>query len=354
MILQPNLKNNMVYVVIVFLWTAILLYLLLGGADFGAGIIELFTSGKHKHRTRKTMYEAIGPVWEANHMWLIIVIVILFVGFPEIYTTVSVYLHIPLVCMLLGIIARGTAFVFRNYDAVKDDMQKVYTPIFLISSMVTPFFLGVIAASVVSGRIDPQAGDFLSAYIWSWLNWFSVTVGLFTVAICAYLAAVFIIGEADTDADRQLFTRKATRMIFVVMAAGALVFAAAGLEHIPLLTWILSDTPGIIALVLGGVSLIMLWYVLPRNRPVMLRLLAGFQVSMILFAATYSHFPDIVLLKGGKNLSLMAHQGDSAAITALGIALLTGSVFILPALGYLIYSFQKKKVQASDAAASGV
>ncbi|MBA4167853.1 MAG: cytochrome d ubiquinol oxidase subunit II, partial [Chitinophagaceae bacterium] len=94
----------MIYVVMAYLWAAILLYLLMGGADFGAGIIELFTSGNNKSKTRKTMYQAIGPIWEANHMWLIITIVILFVGFPVIYTTMSVHLHIPLAVMLLGII----------------------------------------------------------------------------------------------------------------------------------------------------------------------------------------------------------------------------------------------------------
>jgi cytochrome d ubiquinol oxidase subunit II len=338
----------MVYVVIIFLWTAILLYLLLGGADFGAGIIELFTSRANRHRTRRNMYEAIGPVWEANHMWLIIVIVILFVGFPKIYTTVSIYLHIPLVCMLLGIIARGTAFVFRNYDAVKDNMQKVYTRIFILSSVLTPFFLGIIAASVVSSRIDLQAGDFVSAYILSWLNLFSVAVGIFTVTICAYLAAVFIIGQADNESDRKRFTRKATYLIFVVMAAGALVFITAWIDEIPLLYWIFSDVPGVIAIVLATISLIIMFYFLNRNKPVMLRILAGFQVTMILFAATYSHFPDIVLLKGGQNLSLLAHQGEARTMEALGYALLIGSVFILPALGYLIYSFQKKTDTISD------
>lgn len=338
----------MVYVVIIFLWTAILLYVLLGGADFGAGIIELFTSRVNRHRTRKTMYEAIGPVWEANHMWLIIVIVILFVGFPKIYTTVSIYLHIPLVCMLLGIIARGTAFVFRNYDAVKDDMQRVYTPIFVISSVVTPFFLGIIAASSVSGTIDLQADNFLSAYVFSWLNWFSVSVGVFTVTICAYLATVFIIGETDNVADKQLFTRKARRVIFVVMGAGGLVFVAAYHEGIPLLNWIFSDVPGIIAIILATISLVIMFVMLNRDSPVVLRLLAGFQVSMILFAATYSHFPDIVLLKGGENLSLLAHQGQFKTMETLGYALLIGSVFILPALVYLIYSFQKKKVKEGE------
>src|SRR5690349_22500273 len=98
----------MLYIVITFLWASILLYLLLGGADFGAGIIELFTSQKNKQVTRKTLYSAIGPIWEANHMWLIIAIVILFVGFPVIYSTMSVNMHIPLTVMLIGIIARGT------------------------------------------------------------------------------------------------------------------------------------------------------------------------------------------------------------------------------------------------------
>ena len=176
----------MVYVIMIYLLTAVLLYLLLGGADFGAGIIELFTSDRNKDRTSITLTRTIGPIWEANHMWLIIVIVILFTGFPEIYATVSTYLHIPLLIMLMGIIARGTAFAFRHYDAVEDKMQQVYNKIFRYSSFITPFFLGIIAASVVSGTIDPDADNFMDAYIFSWLHFFSVAVGLFTVSICGY------------------------------------------------------------------------------------------------------------------------------------------------------------------------
>src|ERR1700704_2189554 len=100
----------MLYVVIGFLWASLLIYVLSGGADFGVGVIELFASRIHKDKIRTGSYRAIGPIWEANHMWLVIAVVVLFVGFPQIYTTVSVYLHIPLVIMLLGIIARGTAF----------------------------------------------------------------------------------------------------------------------------------------------------------------------------------------------------------------------------------------------------
>ena len=147
-------------VVILYLCFSILLYLLLGGADFGAGIIEMITSPRHIRRTRKTLYHAIGPIWEANHMWLIIAIVILFVGYPLIYSILSVHLHIPLVIMLMGIVARGTAFTFRHYDAVQDSMQEIYNRIFVWSSFVTPLFLGIIAGSTLSGQIDTNASSF--------------------------------------------------------------------------------------------------------------------------------------------------------------------------------------------------
>ena len=211
----------MEHVVIAFLYLAILLYVLLGGADFGAGIIEMFTSQRNIRRTRKTLYHAIGPIWEANHMWLIIVIVILFVGFPIIYTDLSVYLHIPLLIMLMGIIARGTAFVFRHYDAVQDEMQELYNKVFVWSSFITPFFLGVIAGSTISGHIDKGAQTFLDAYIFSWFNWFSLAVGLFTVVLCGFLASVYLIGEADDENDKQRFIHKAKRTNIIAVVAGS-------------------------------------------------------------------------------------------------------------------------------------
>jgi cytochrome d ubiquinol oxidase subunit II len=334
----------MLYVVMIYLWTAILLYLLLGGADFGAGIIELFTSAKNKSKTRKTMYQAIGPVWEANHMWLIITIVILFVGFPVIYTTMSIYMHIPLAIMLLGIIARGTAFAFRHYDAVVDDMQKVYNKIFVYSSFITPLFLGIIAGSTVSGAIDLQASGFAEAYIFSWLNLFSFAVGLFTVTICGYLAAIFIIEETDTEDDKKRFIRKARHMTIAAITAGILVFIAAYIEKIPLSEWVFGHTIGSIAISAAGVSLIIQWTMLNKGITGWERILAGFQITMILLAVTIRHYPNIVILKGGGHLSLLEQAGHEQAIYYLGVALLTGSVFILPALYYLLYSFHKKPI----------
>lgn len=332
----------MEYVVITFLYLSILLYMVLGGADFGAGIIEMFTSQRNITRTRRTLYHAIGPIWEANHMWLIIAIVILFTGFPLIYSNLSVHLHIPLVIMLLGIIARGTAFVFRNYDAVHDNMQELYNKVFIWSSFVTPFFLGVIAGSTISGHINAKALTFQDAYIFSWFNWFSLAVGLFTVALCGYLASVYLIGEADSESDRQRFIRKAKRMNIIAVIVGAVVFVAAILDDIPLLSWVFRNPIGIVAVVLASLSLIVMWKLIDAKPVIIPRALAGFQAAMILLAISYAHFPNFVILKGGEALSLLDHIAPQSTLSALALALLVGSVFILPALFYLYYSFQRK------------
>jgi cytochrome d ubiquinol oxidase subunit II len=333
----------MVYVVIIFLWMSLLLYLLLGGADFGVGIIELFTSDKNKNRTSVTMERAIGPIWEANHMWLIIVVVILFTGFPEIYAAVSTYLHIPLLVMLMGIIARGTAFTFRHYDAVEDKMQVVYSKVFRFSSFITPFFLGIIAGSAVAGTINPHAEHFVDLYIFSWLHFFSITVGLFTVSICGYLAAIFLIGEKETEEERKRYIIKARSMNIAAVISGGLVFLAAVHDHVPLTKWLFGNAVGISAISAALISLIIQWKLIERGKKIIIRVFAGFQITMLLLATTFYHFPRIILFSGGEYLSLLEHHGQDKAIQSLAYALLIGSIFILPALFYLIYSFQKKQ-----------
>ncbi|MFC7347401.1 cytochrome d ubiquinol oxidase subunit II [Chryseobacterium zhengzhouense] len=333
----------MIYIVIGFLWLSICAYVILGGADFGAGIVELFTRKKNRPKTKTIMYESIAPVWEANHMWLIIAIVILFVGFPEIYTTLSTYLHIPLVLMLVGIIARGTAFTFRHYDAVKDDWQKVYTQIFYFSSLLTPFFLGLIAASTVSRSINPDAKNFLDLYIFSWLNWFGIAVGLFTVSLCAYLASVFALRETIDRFELGLMIRKSHQTMIFVIITGILVFITAYLSDIPLLYWIVSKPLGIMAVSFASVCLILILKAMHTRKLLPVRALAGFQIIMILVAATYQHNPNIILFGNGEHLSLLEYSAAAKTISALGWALILGSIFILPFLFYLMISFSKQR-----------
>ncbi|MCY0977485.1 cytochrome d ubiquinol oxidase subunit II [Chryseobacterium wangxinyae] len=333
----------MIYVVIGFLWLSVCLYVILGGADFGAGIVELMTKKKNRKYTEKLMYESIAPVWEANHMWLIIAIVILFVGFPEIYTTMSTYLHIPLVLMLLGIIARGTAFTFRHYDAVEDRWQIIYTQIFYYASLLTPFFLGLIAGATVSQSINPDAKTFLDLYIYSWLNWFGISVGLFVVALCAYLASIFSLREASDKLELNLMIKKSHQTMIFVVITGILVFATAYFSGIPLLKWVFSKPLGVMAVSFATVSLGLILRAMHIKKLLPVRALAGFQIIMILVAATYQHNPNIILLGNGEHLSLLKHIAAEKTIVALGWALILGSLFILPFLFYLMFSFTKAK-----------
>lgn len=333
----------MIYVVTAFLWVSTCLYLILGGADFGAGIVELFSEKKYKSQTKKIMYNSIGPIWEANHMWLIIAIVILFVGFPKIYAEASNYLHIPLVIMLLGIIARGTSFTFRNYDAVNDKWHNLYDVIFTYSSVVTPLFLGIISGSIVSGSIDNQATSFQDAYIFSWLSWFNVSVGLFTVVICSFLASVYSIQSINNQEDKEKLRKRAKVYTVLIFVAGGIVFAVSLWKNIPLFNWITAQIYGYIAVGLASISIVALVYSLNKKKDKLTKIYAALIVMMILFAVSYSHFPNLILFKDGSKLSLLKDFGAESTIDMLGWALLLGSVFILPFLFYLIYSFDQKQ-----------
>ena len=174
------------------LGAALILYVLTGGADFGGGVLDLFASGPRKIQQRRAVALAIGPVWEANHVWLILAIVLMFTCFPVAHAAISTALHIPLTLMLIGVVLRGTAFVFRSYDSRRDDVQARWSVIFAVASTVTPVLLGVVVGAIASGRIRIVDGRYQGDFTSAWLAPFPWAVGLLTLAIFAFLAAVYM------------------------------------------------------------------------------------------------------------------------------------------------------------------
>jgi cytochrome d ubiquinol oxidase subunit II len=326
----------MLYVVIAFLGLSLLAYALLGGADFGAGIIEIF-SGKV---TKKTITHAIAPVWEANHMWLILMVVILFMGFPLIYSQMSLYLHIPLLILLIGIILRGTAFTFRHYDAVIDSSQDHYTFIFRVSSIIAPLFLGIITGAMILGRIHPEPTSFYDGFIYPWLNGFCVMLGVFTCCLFAFLAAVYLIGEAENDEIRKRFLKFARNANIATVLSGGLVFVFAEANGLSLASMFL-DSPGALgAVILATLSLPVLWWSLAQKMIVLPRVVAGFQTMMILGAWFWDQYPAVLRYSNGEYLSLFNAAAPAATLRQLALALLIGSVLILPALFFLMKTFK--------------
>jgi len=323
----------MTHFVITCLFISLAVYLLLGGADFGAGILELFTTPRKRRHDQNIVYKAIGPIWEANHIWLILAIVILFVGFPGIHQVLVTNLHIPLTLLLVGIIFRGTAFVFRHYDAVEDGSRKVYDTIFRYSSLFTTFVLGLIAGSVLGNGLQPgeMAPDFLSQYVWPWLNPFSFSVGVFTAAICAFLAASYLIGEDDDDNHVRRFKKKAQIANLVVVLSGGAVLWAGGMEFWREFVW----GWGGIGIVAASAATALFWVLLKQRKFILARVWAAGQVLLIIAAMGMSRFPELI-----QGMDLYDHAASGSTMAALGGALIFGLLLIGPSLYYLFRVFK--------------
>jgi cytochrome d ubiquinol oxidase subunit II len=181
-------------------------YVLLAGADYGGGIWDLFASGPRAKAQRELIAKAIAPIWEANHVWLILVVVVLFTAFPQAYALISTSLHVALLLLLLGIVLRGSAFIFRAYDAAPGRAQG---RVFAVASLGTPILLGVVVGAISSGSIHPPGEHETLAYFFTWAAPFPLAVGLFALVLFALLAAVYLTLETDDTALQDDFRRRA-------------------------------------------------------------------------------------------------------------------------------------------------
>jgi cytochrome d ubiquinol oxidase subunit II len=200
-------------------------YAVFGGADFGAGFWDLTAGGPERGaRPRALIEHSLGPVWEANHVWLIFVFVVSWTAFSQAYASIMLTLFVPLTLAALGIVLRGASFAFRKSVVTLRD-RRLFGAGFAASSVLVPFFLGAVAGGIASGRVpaDGKAGDPVD----SWLNPTSIVTGVLAVVAVAYLAAVYLVWEARRDADADLveyFRRRA-----VVSAVVVAVVAAVGM-----------------------------------------------------------------------------------------------------------------------------
>lgn len=336
----------MIFVVLFFLAFSLLLYVLLGGADFGAGIIELFSSKKNQDITKKTIYRVMGPVWEANHIWIIIMIVILWVAFPVYYKVMVTALHIPITLMLLGITLRGVAFIFRHYDAYIDHTQIVYNWLFRISSLITPIFLGMIFGGMICSKIVLPSNDYIptfsQAYLEPWLNIFSFLVGLFFASLCAFLSAVLLIGEADKEG-YPIYVRKAKVATIVVVILGFITISYGYITNSFFVGGIIKNPVSLGMILLSALFLFPLWHSIKNGNRVYSRVFAGIQVILIMAVALVPHFPNLLLINN-TSLSLLEKTAPYAVIKVLGITLIIGGLVIIPGLFHLLKSFKLIKI----------
>ena len=317
----------------VVLFATLAAYTLLAGADFGAGIWDLLARGPRAAEERRRLAEAIGPVWEANHVWLIFFVVLLFTCFPHAFAAVSVALFWPLHLVLAGIALRGASFVFRAYGAPSGAGPVVWTRIFGVASALTPLLLGACLGAVSSGGIRLFDGR-VTAGAHAWLAPFPLLVGVLALLVCAYLAGVYLAWESD-GAARERFRRRALILWLVAGAVSLATLAAARSEAPRLWTQLLRGAAGelfLAGILLAPASAIALW----RRRFQAARILAGAQVTILLAGWARAQWPFIIY----PDLTLAQSAAPEATLRAAASTLPFGLALLAPSL-WLLFSVFK-------------
>jgi cytochrome d ubiquinol oxidase subunit II len=315
-------------------------YALTAGADLGGGVWDLLAFGERRDRQRALVAEAIAPIWEANHVWLILVIVLLFTAFPPAFARLMTLLHIPLTLMLFGIVLRGSAFTFRSYDSRRDTVQRRWSRIFAIASTATPLLLGTILGAIATGSVSETLlvndVSFVDTYVTPWLAPFPLGVGMLALVLFAFLAAVYLTVEAEDDELREDFRRLALWAAAVAAAVASLDLVLAR-SAAPLVWRALTQGNVSMALRVGATAaalgaMLALWCRAYR----LARWAAAIEVSLIVWGWAVGQFPYLV----PPDLTVQSAAAPEATLRLLLIALLAGLVVLIPSLKYLFNVFK--------------
>jgi cytochrome d ubiquinol oxidase subunit II len=334
--------------VLVIIWLGISAYGVFGGADFGGGMWDLLAGGAARGaRTRRLVERVIGPVWEANHVWLIFVLVYLWTAFPEAFASIASTLYVPLALAGLGIIGRGAGFAFRKW-ADTTARAAVMGAVFAGSSVLTPFFLGTVAGAVASGRVPlgNAQGD-----LWaSWINPTSMLGGVMAVLACAYLAAVLITRDAVAGGDLAMAEYFRVRAMATGYAAGGLALAGVIVirADAPALFEGLTTGLGVGFLLLsvaGGVT--SLW-ALRRHRFVVARVAAVTATVSVLWGWGAGQYPEML---PGQVTVAEAAASDPVLWALIGAFVAAGSIAV-PALFFLLRLSQEGRLGESGGVAA--
>lgn len=307
------------------------LYVLLGGADYGGGVWDLLAFGPRTREQRALIEHAIGPVWEANHVWLIFVIVVLFTAFPPVFAALGAALHIPLTLMLIGIVLRGCAFTFRHYDRSDPKVHQRWSLLFATASLITPILLGDCIGAITTGRIRVVNGVVASGFLHPWMDGFPLLTGLFALSLFALLAAVYLTMETENPELQEDFRRRALATALLV---GLLAFTE--------LFWARSQAPQVWrGLTAAGWSMplhaltalfaIATFGALWTRRFPIARVTAAAQTTLILWGWAAAQFPYLV----PPDLSLTTAAAPPQTLQLVLISVATGALFLFPSLYYL-------------------
>jgi cytochrome d ubiquinol oxidase subunit II len=325
-----------ILLIVVFLGLTV--YTLFAGADFGAGVWEVNTAMQASPKERKLLFAAIGPVWEANHVWLIFVLVAVFGAFPVAFAAICQALWLPLSLAVVGIVFRGAGFALRTYSAGDERQQFAWEVVFAVGSAAAPFFLGACVGAIVSGKLElTDDGRFEGNYLIGWLSPMALFSGFFVVVMCAFLAAVYLAREAHQLGDRELTLLWRQRAIATGIWMG--VLALAGVAYVA------TDAPDLWdgfrrrswplvagSVVTGFLSL----HSLVRERYRTAVVGAAAAVTAVIWGWAVAQYPYLV----PPTITIESAKAPANVLWLLIGTIGGGAILVVPALAYLLYLFK--------------
>ena len=312
----------------------LVMYAVFGGADFGGGIWTALAFGPRRQEQRERLFQAIGPVWETNHVWLVLVVVTLFTAFPSAFATLFTALYAPFVAILIGITFRGAAFAYRHFGEQARSRLPATVHVFAVSSLLTPLTMGLAVAAVAAGRIQLNDGR-VEADVWSsWITPFTAMGGLTGVAVCGFLTPVFM--AARTRGPLQEDFRRAglvAALVLGIITTAALLVAA--LDAPDFAERLLHPgVAGIVALavLLGCGTLVSLW----TRRYRIAQVAAGGAVAATIAGFGAAMYPYLVL----GTLTVDQAAAPPTTLSAFLGALPAGALILVPSLTLLYWTFR--------------
>lgn len=323
-------------VVLVVMFAGGTLYALFGGADFGAGLWDLLAGRTRAGAAQRALIEdSIAPVWEANHVWLIFALVVLWSGFPRAFAPVMSTLYIPLTAAAVGIILRGSAFAFRR-SVTPVVAKRSFGAAFALSSVLTPFFLGTVVGAVASGRVpvDRSVPDVIG----SWWNPTSLLGGTLAVAVCAYLAATYLAADAHRRGEPTLAEGFRNRALATGAVTGVVALAGIAILQADaprLFSGLTGRAAPLMVLSAAGAGASFVLLIRRRYRPA--RYSAALAVGAVLWGWAAAQYPDMLV----GQLTIDQAAGAPATMVAMLVSLGLGAAIFVPALVALLVMSQR-------------
>ena len=322
------------------LWLAMIIYAVLGGADFGGGVWDLLAAGPRARAQRRAVSAAMGPVWEANHVWLIFMITGLFTAFPVVFSRLAVGLYLPFSLIMFGIVLRGAAFAFRAHGAGEDGEPSAWGTAFGIASTFTPFLLGACAGAVASGAVPSGAG--LTSLFAPWVSPFALNCGALALAICAGLAASSVAVERASDSPELAgdFRRRAlgAGAAALLLAVGALITGSGAAPN--LIRGLFGPALPLTALAFmaAAVAAVAMF----RRNYLVARSAAVGQVALIVLAWAVAQYPLIL----PPDLTLDGYASPPESMALLLVTFIAGALVLVPSLVILFRVFKGRNPAA--------